>query len=482
MTFGIFEAYPEVSPQRGVFCNRTLNLRSIKAVGYDMDYTLVHYHVDAWEGRAYEHIKLRLLAEGWPVEDLHFDPNWVTRGLVIDLKLGNLVKANRFGYVWRAAHGTEIIPYAEMRDAYTRTLVDLNDHQRWVFLNTFFSISAGVMYAQLVDLLDRGVLPEVLGYVDLYGRVQDVLDAAHIEGELKAEIMAHPEVYVDRDPEVPLTLLDQRNAGKKLILITNSEWSYTHFMMAYTIDPYLPEGMTWRDIFDLVVVSARKPAFFSGSAPIFEVVNDEGLLKPWVGQLEEGRAYLGGSASDIEGALGFSGDEILYVGDHLFADVNVTKSVLRWRTALVMRELENELHAIEQCAENQVEIRKMMLEKVKYEDAFSIRRLALQRLRQGYGPQPEVSAETLETEMAELREKIVDLDTRLAPLVMDDGVAFNASWGYLMRTGNDKSHLTRQVERYADIYTSRVSNLLRYSPFMFFRAPRGSVPHDPGNP
>ena len=30
---------------RGVFCNRTLNLRSIRAIGYDMDYTLVHYHV-----------------------------------------------------------------------------------------------------------------------------------------------------------------------------------------------------------------------------------------------------------------------------------------------------------------------------------------------------------------------------------------------------------------------------------------------------
>ena len=482
MTFGVFEAYPDVEPQRGVFCNRTLNMRSIKAIGYDMDYTLVHYHVDAWEGRAYEHIKLRLLAAGWPVEDLHFDSNWVSRGLVIDLKLGNVVKANRFGYVWRAAHGTEIIPYAEMREAYTRTLVDLNDHSRWVFLNTFFSISAGVMYAQLVDLLDRGVLPEVLGYADLYWRVQEVLDAAHIEGELKAEIMANPEVYVDRDPEVPLTLLDQRNAGKKLVLITNSEWAYTLFMLNYTIDPFLPDGVTWREIFDLVVVSARKPAFFSGSAPIFEVVNDEGLLKPWVGKLEEGRAYLGGSASDVEGALGMSGDEILYVGDHLFADVNVTKSVLRWRTALVMRELEQELCAIEAAAENQVEIRRMMLEKVKLEDDFSTRRLTLQRLRQGYGPQTDADPEALEAEMSRIREQLVDLDSKLAPLVIEDGVAFNPTWGYLMRTGNDKSHLTRQVERYADIYTSRVSNLLRYSPFMFFRAPRGSVPHDPGHP
>lgn len=30
---------------RGIFCSRTLNLRSISAIGYDMDYTLMHYNV-----------------------------------------------------------------------------------------------------------------------------------------------------------------------------------------------------------------------------------------------------------------------------------------------------------------------------------------------------------------------------------------------------------------------------------------------------
>ena len=32
--------------ERRIFCNRTLNFRSIGAVGYDMDYTLVHYRVE----------------------------------------------------------------------------------------------------------------------------------------------------------------------------------------------------------------------------------------------------------------------------------------------------------------------------------------------------------------------------------------------------------------------------------------------------
>src|SRR6187397_1070625 len=92
--------------ERGLFCNRTLNLRSIRAIGYDMDYTLIHYRTEAWERRAFEHLQRRLGAAGFPVEDLIFDPTFAIRGLILDLELGNLIKCNRFGYVKRAFHGT----------------------------------------------------------------------------------------------------------------------------------------------------------------------------------------------------------------------------------------------------------------------------------------------------------------------------------------------------------------------------------------
>ena len=31
--------HPPPAPERRVYCNRTLNLRSIKAIGFDLDYT-----------------------------------------------------------------------------------------------------------------------------------------------------------------------------------------------------------------------------------------------------------------------------------------------------------------------------------------------------------------------------------------------------------------------------------------------------------
>jgi 5' nucleotidase family len=43
-----------------------------------------------------------------------------------------------------------------------------------------------------------------------------------------------------------------QSQGKILMLITNSDFAYTDKMMSYAYDEYLPEGKTWRDLFDMV--------------------------------------------------------------------------------------------------------------------------------------------------------------------------------------------------------------------------------------
>ena len=96
---------------------------------------------------------------------------------------------------------------------------------------------------------------------DLYELVRETMDAAHLEGELKAEIVAEPERFVVLDPALPRALLDLKQAGKKLFLATNSEWHYTAPMISYVLDRYL-QGSRWRDLFDLVIVQAKKPGFF----------------------------------------------------------------------------------------------------------------------------------------------------------------------------------------------------------------------------
>ncbi len=399
------DLFAEVPRERGIFCNRTLNMRSIRAIGYDMDYTLIHYLSEAWERRAYEHLRQKLLAMGWPVDSLAFDPGWVIRGLCLDLELGNVVKPNRFGYVKRAYHGTRRLEYDEQRRVYARTIVDLSE-PRWVFLNTFFSLSEGCMYGQLVDLLDARRLPEVLGYTELYDRMKRALDLAHMEGALKAEITERPEDYVVLDPETPLALLDQRRAGKKLLLVSNSEWFYTRAIMRYAFDRFLPDGMGFRDLFDVFIVSARKPEFFTERAPLFEVVNDDGLCRPALG-LSEGRAFLGGHAGLVESYLGMSGDEILYVGDHIYGDVKVSKSVLRWRTALIVRELEGEILAEDAALAAEERLSGLMRDKERLEHAHARVRLELLRLKDGDGAGAgAVSEEDLTAKMNGLRSRM----------------------------------------------------------------------------
>jgi 5'-nucleotidase len=177
--------------------------------------------------------------------------------------------------------------------------------------------------------------------------------------------------------------------------------------------------------------------------------------------------------------LELDGEEILYIGDHIFADVHVSKNLLRWRTALVIRELERELDVLAAFAPKQAELNRMMADKEATEHHLSQLRLMLQRLERGYGPQPDTPAAELRARVAELRQQLVALDERIAPLAKESGELLNARWGLLLRAGNDKSHLARQIERYADVYTSRVSNLLTQTPFVYLRSPRGSLPHDP---
>jgi 5'-nucleotidase len=471
-------------PHRAVFCNRTLNMRSIRAIGFDMDYTLVHYDVHAWEARAYAYVQQRLLDRGLPVADLRFQPDLFARGLILDVALGNVVKANRFGYVTQAAHGTRLLPHEDQRRTYSEVWVDLSE-PRWVFLNTLFSLSESCIYGQLVELFDRGLLPEAADYRAVHELVQDAMNTAHLEGKLKAEIIGAPERFVDLDPLLPRTLLDLVQAGKKLFLATNSEWHYTRAMMAHVLGPWLVQAggpSDWRELFDLVIVQARKPAFFEQQLPFAEIADPAGddTVRPLQGPLRPGAVYHGGNAEAVQAHFGADGSEMLYVGDHVYADVHVSSRIRRWRTALVLRELEQEVVAEQAFAPHQAELEALMRDKERLDHEQATLRLALQRHDHRAEPLPDVALPppAIAERLRALRTEHDALDQRIVPLARQASQIGHPVWGASMRAGNDKSRLARQIERYADVYTSRVSNLLALTPYGYLRAVRGSLPHD----
>ncbi|KAH0459737.1 hypothetical protein IEQ34_012551 [Dendrobium chrysotoxum] len=51
-------------------------------------------------------------------------------------------------------------------------------------------------------------------------------------------------------------------------------------------------------------------------------------------------------------------------------------------------------------------------------------------------------------------------------------------WGQLMKTGYQNSRFAHQVERFACLYTSQVTNLGLYSPDKYYRPTEDFMPHE----
>lgn len=473
---GSLTAMQAITPHpRDIFVNRTLNLRSIEVIGYDMDYTLVHYNSEVWEGLAFTHAKDALVAQGWDAQKFSFDEEKVILGLVLDLELGNLVKATRFGYVIKAAHGSRFLTFDEIRNAYGNVRVSLGD-PRFVFMNTLFSLSEASLYSQLVDRYDKDVGTGAHSFGALYRAVIRALDSAHMEGRLKQDVIADLANAVAIDPEVPLALLDQKVAGKRLAMITNSDWLYANEVMTFAFDRFLPGSMVWRDLFETVIVQATKPRFFSGGSSPYKVMDEErGLLQPHIGGYETGSIFHGGNARLLEKSLDVRGDRILYVGDHLFGDVQFPKEEMSWRTALILRQLEGEVDAANTFAVDQRTFTDLMNQKDELNRALADHSLIKLRDEHSIAEAPDPSGRPY---VKDLQAQIKALDEQIAPMAIRSGKLHNEAWGPIMRAGVDKSLFARQIERYADIYTSRAANFAAATPFGYLRADRSLMPHD----
>ncbi|HTL11854.1 MAG TPA: HAD-IG family 5'-nucleotidase [Bdellovibrionota bacterium] len=456
----------ELPLNRRVFVSRTLNLNAIRAVGFDMDYTLVLYDENKLEDLAFKGAVEFLVRErGYPasLRDLKFSPEKVVRGLVADKHLGNLVKINRFGYVKAALHGDHFYSLDEVRKIYSNDLVTFSD-PRFEMAHTLFSLSTCFLYCQLVRLSDGKA-----DFEEMYRHVDEAIGHAHREGYIKSRIMERPQDYVLRDPEYATTLRMFKTFGKRLVLVTNSEWEFTQAMMSYSYDSYLPQGTTWRDLFDVVVVSATKPQFFTERNRFFEVIPESGHLKNLRGPLTAGRVYQGGNAQAIEDFLGFNRSQILYVGDHIYSDVLTSKKSSKWRTMLVITELEKELEAAAKAQPTLAKIREAMARKEVLElEASYLRRVHANEEFRGH------EGKSRKVDEGALKSELTQLDGQLAGLIKDYEKHFHPYWGELLWSGNDKSHLAVVIERYACTFTSKFSNLLSYSPAHYFRPPTKS--------
>lgn len=452
---------------KSVFVNRTLNLRKIKWIGLDMDHTLVRYKTQAFESLAYQAMLKKLVSEkSYPNEvlQLKFDFDSVIRGLVLDSTRGNLLKVSRHGAIRISRHGTKEISFHQQQMDYRGTYVDLGSGD-FVSVDTAFSISVAALFAQLVDLKDKspGHYPE---YPALLRDIVEVMDLSHRDDSLKSEVRRNMKDYIYFEPEVAQGLEKYKKHGKKIFIVTNSDFHYTKALLDQAIDPYLKEHSSWMELFDFTITSARKPRFFFDKLSFLKVNPADGTMTNYDADLVPG-IYQGGCASAFEKSLKISGEDILYIGDHIYGDIVRLKKDCNWRTALVLEELGDEIEKMQTAKPSQEKIKDLMRKKSPLEDQL----VDLVSL--------EIETGTKSPDaIAEIQSAISQIDSQISPLIKQTQAAFNPTWGEILRAGNEESYFANQVDRFADIYMPKLADLLALSPRSYFRSHRRALAHE----
>ncbi len=547
-----------------VFCNRNLRMDQVEMIGFDMDYTLALYHQDKLEELSTELTLGKLVEQhGYPAEirTLTYDPRWAIRGLMVDRKLGNVFKTDRHSHVGRCYHGFRKLTSEERKQLYRNEKINLSS-PRYEWIDTLFGLPEAVMYVTLVDWFDR-TRPGEFDYDKLFGDIRISIDLAHRDDTLKSVIRADPAAYIVKDPDLAETLHKLRSSGKKLFLLTNSLYPYTDTVMSFLFDGARLPYPSWRNYFDVVICGGAKPAFFTEQRPFIALDPATGRqVGAEVRQFSRDRVYQGGNVLAFEELAGIRGENVLYIGDHIYGDILKLRKLHTWRTAMIIQELDREI-AVSDRLDGQISDLALLDRRHRnLESEIDFQALRLKRLQRladeanalaaaqmiappapslaaiaagasvvatssaagspvtaalaasftatashgpaggfglpepvlgdaGHGPVRALPAmsPTLRARIEEARRQIKSHIDQLRDRarimgeeveMLEDATerAFNSSWGSILREGNEGSRFGEQVGDYADLYTSRASNFLPYSPLRYFRAPRRLMPHE----
>jgi 5'-nucleotidase len=475
----------EIDAARQVFVNRNLNLSTVELIGFDMDYTLAIYHQRHLEQVSYDMTVERLISQhSYPssIKAIPYDSNFVLRGLFVDKKHGNLLKIDRFGRVGRAFHGRTRLGEALVDKLYRNERIRLKNTE-YAWIDTLFALPEACLLAGIVDHFEAQ--GKSLDFTKLYDDIREAIDTVHRDNSLKNVIRADIAKYIFRDPDLGTALHKLRSGGKKLFILTNSLWDYTDVVMHYLLDGLLPEYPSWKNYFDFIITGGGKPAFFSDKRPFLEIdaSSQDNKTIGEAASLERGRIYQGGNLGDFERLTGYAGEAVLYVGDHIYGDILKSKKTSMWRTCMVVQEIEDEMKYLESRALDLERLSHTESLRVRIDDEISSHKAKLLQIekrmqKKTEHPELELEFQVVKAELDTLRKALRQCNTVTSTLEKDLDEGFNPFWGLHFKEGNENSRFGEQVEQYACLYTSRVSNFAFYSPLTFFRSPREFMPHE----
>ncbi|XP_058799257.1 5'-nucleotidase domain-containing protein 3 [Phymastichus coffea] len=450
----------DVNPQ-GVFACNELDLREVQVYGFDYDYTLACYK-PSMDYLLYNLgrdmlIKKYKYPEG--IADLEYNKDFAVRGLHYDIEKGLLLKLDSFlqiqlGAVYRGLHPVpdeevlrlyknRIIPIAYVETPYKHSHDGVH-HTKMVQLADLFSVPEMGLLCNVTEYFLQNHIdfhPEIL-FRDVKNSVQSCHPVMH---KLVAEKVSD---YLEQTKDLKKFFDRLQDANKKMFLVTNSPFHFVDKGMRFLV------GDDWKLYFDVVIVQARKPRFFTEESRPLRVYDEKNETQLWdrVTKLEKGVIYLEGTVKQLQDTTGWRGHQVLYFGDHPYSDLADVTLEHGWRTGAIIKELAHEIETLNdpkfKLDANWLQMLTCLIEDHQNVD----------------GPEAE----------AELLDWIQERDR----LRQDIKRVFNQQFGSVFRTYHNPTYFSRRLFRFADIYMSSITNLLCYSTSHTFYPRRGVMPHE----
>lgn len=167
---------------------------------------------------------------------------------------------------------------------------------------------------------------------------------------------------------------------------------------------------------------------------------------------------------------GWSRDEVLYFGDHIYGDLAEPFMKHGWRTGAIINELEHEVNIMNKLDYQRNSSWLVTLEQLIEKSMFLIddinEELSDSLVLNSH--MKKMSADQIRAELIKEREEIKTYSKK----------SFNPQFGSIFRSYNNPSFFTRRLSRFADIYTSNVTNLLDYPIDCHFIPRRTDLAHE----
>ncbi len=168
--------------------------------------------------------------------------------------------------------------------------------------------------------------------------------------------------------------------------------------------------------------------------------------------------------------LGVDGDEILYVGDHIYGDILRSKKESAWRTAMIIQELEAEV-AGPRVVPRGLRARRAPRGRARsprgraallpdaVQGAVAAHRPRATDRRRTAHAEAEAERVRIKRAIERVRGRLRQLEAELQSSERRIDQRFHPYWGSLLKEENEQSSFGAQVEEYACLYTSRVCEL-----------------------